>query len=81
MDKLKEVAEGLSEMELPLLNARNLAMAARMMASADEMPKDAGAALDAVADMLFEKLIVLAEERDRLWKLACKATEGARGAN
>ena len=26
-------------------------MAARMMASADAMPKDAGAALDAVADL------------------------------
>ena len=35
---------GLSEMEIPFYEVRNLAMAARMMASADAMPKDAGAA-------------------------------------
>jgi hypothetical protein len=76
MDKLNKIEDGLSEMETPLLEARNLAMAARMMAAADEMPKDAGAALDTVADLLFEKLIVLAEERDRLWQLARNVTSG-----
>jgi hypothetical protein len=49
--KINEVADGLSEMEIPFYEVRNLAMAARMMASADAMPKDAGAALDAVADL------------------------------
>jgi len=68
-DRFKEVADRLSRMETPLLEARNLAMAVRMMAAADELPKDAGAALDAVADLLFEKLIVLVEERERLCSL------------
>lgn len=45
MDKLKEIHDRLSDQE-PMLQARNLAMAARMMGSADEMPKDAGAALE-----------------------------------
>ncbi len=50
--------------------ARNLAMAARMMASADEMPKDAGAALDAVADLIFMKLVEIIDERERILELA-----------
>ena len=76
-DQFKEVADGLIGMETPLLEARNLAMAVRMMAAADELPKDAGLALDAVADLIFDKLIDLCEERSRLWKLARKASEGA----
>jgi hypothetical protein len=76
-DQFKEVADGLSRMETPLLEARNLAMAVRMMAAAEELPKDAGLALDAVADLIFDKLIDLCEERARLWKLARKASEGA----
>jgi len=40
------------------------------MASANELPKDAGAALVAVADIIFGKLIDLSEDRTRLWKLA-----------
>jgi hypothetical protein len=76
-EKIKEVAHGLFEMESPLLEVRNLAMAARMMASAAEMPKDAGAALDAVADLIFEKMIVLIGERERLCKLASAAAKAA----
>ena len=45
-----------SALEEPIHQARNLAMAAGMMGSASEMPKDAGAALDAVADLIFIKL-------------------------
>jgi len=67
---LIDLASGLSEMETPLLEARNLALAVRMMASANELPKDAGAALVAVADIIFGKLIDLSEDRTRLWKLA-----------
>jgi hypothetical protein len=77
MDNLRQIQNGLSEMETPLLEARNLAMAVRMMAAAAELPKNAGLALDTVADLMFDKLIDLSEERTRLWKLACKATEGA----
>jgi len=63
--------------ETPLLEARSLAMAVRMMAAAHELPKDAGSALDTVADLIFDKLIGLSEVRTRPRKLACKATEGA----
>jgi hypothetical protein len=68
-----EVEDGLFEMESPVLEVRNLAMAARMMGSADSMPKEPGAALDALADTMVTKLDALSEERGRLWKLARKA--------
>jgi hypothetical protein len=70
MDKLKEIHDRLSDLEGPLLQARSLAMAARMMGSADEMPKDAGAALDAVADLIFMKLVEIMDERERILELA-----------
>ena len=66
MDKLKEI----QNREEPLYEARNLAMAARMMASADEMPKHAGAALDAVADVIFMKLVEIMDEREWILELA-----------
>jgi hypothetical protein len=75
MDNLTKIAEGLSEMETPLLQVRSLAMAVRMMAAAPELSKDAGTALDAVADLMFERLIELCEDRIRLWKLAREATK------
>lgn len=70
---LKEVHDGLSELESPILRLRNLAYAARMLASSDEMPKEPGAALDSVADTLVEELQALSEERERLWQLCCEA--------
>jgi hypothetical protein len=75
MERLKEIRAGLSEMEAPLLEARNLAMAVRMMAGSGDLPKDAGIALEVVADLIFEKLIGACDERTRLWKLACKIAE------
>lgn len=75
--KINEVSDGLSEMETPFYEVRNLAMAARMMAAAAELPKDAGAALDAVADLIFEKMIILIGERERLCKLARAADRAA----
>lgn len=75
MDNLRKIADGLSDMETPLLETRSLAMAVRMMAAASELPKDAGAALDAVADIIFDKLNDLSEERGRLWKLARQMEE------
>jgi hypothetical protein len=77
MDNLGKIADGLSEMETPLLQARSLAMAVRMMAATHELPKDAGAALDAVADLMFERLISLCEERERLWRLVVKTPGSA----
>jgi acetate kinase len=76
-DKINEVADGLSEMESGFYQVRNLAKAARMMASADEMPKDAGAALDAVTDLICEKIAALMAERERLCKLAFAVVKAA----
>ena len=72
---MEEIRAGLSEMETPLLEARNLAMAVRMMAGSGDLPKDAGTALEVVADLIFEKLIGACDERARLWKLAGKTAE------
>jgi hypothetical protein len=40
---------------------------------ASELPKNSREALDAVADVRFERLIGLCEDRARLWKLAHRA--------
>jgi hypothetical protein len=60
---------------LHCFEARNLAMAVRMMAGSGDLPKDAGTALEVVADLIFEKLIGACDERTRLWKLAGKIAE------
>jgi hypothetical protein len=73
MGNLEKVADGLAEMEPPLLEVRSLAMAVRMMAAASELPANSREALDAVADIMFDRLIGLCEDRSRLWKLAHKA--------
>jgi hypothetical protein len=77
MMSIAEVEDGLGEMESPLLEVRNLALAARIMASGDEMPKDAGLALKALANLIFKKMVVLVKERERLWRLASDAAKPA----
>lgn len=73
MENLAKIAEGLSEIETPLLEGRRLAMAVRLMAGSSDLPKDAGLAFDTVADLLFDKLITLIEQRTRLYKLTRNA--------
>jgi hypothetical protein len=75
MGNLEKITDGLSGMELPLLEVRSLAMAVRMMAGANELPKNARDALDAIADTIFGKLIDLCEDRTRLWRLAREASK------
>ena len=75
--RVKEIESEISELESPVLEARNLALAARMLGSSDDMPKDPGAALDSVADMLVEKLEALQETRERIWQLALAASRDA----
>jgi hypothetical protein len=75
--KVEEIASEICELDSAVLGARNLAVAARMLGSSDDMPKGAGAALDSVADMLVEKLEALEETRGRIWKLARAATDAA----
>jgi len=77
LQRLKEIESGICDLETPVLDARNLAMAARMLGSSDDMPKNPGAALDSVADMLVEKLEALAEKREGVWQLARAATGAA----
>jgi hypothetical protein len=74
---VKEIASEISELESPVLDARNLAVAARMLGSSDDMPERQGLALDSVADMLVEKLEALEKTRERVWRLALAATDAA----
>jgi hypothetical protein len=76
-EKVEEIASEISELESPVLAARNLAMAARMLGSSDDMPKDPEAALDSVADMLVEKLEALEKTRERLWRQALAVIDAA----
>jgi len=69
-DKAQEVSHGLSEFETPFLQVRHLALAARMMGSSDDMPREPGLALDAVADKIVDMMDELSEERERLWRLS-----------
>jgi hypothetical protein len=45
--------------------------------SAEDMPKEPGAALDALADLIVGKMDDLIEERERLWRLAHESNQGA----
>jgi hypothetical protein len=60
MDKPRKFMIG-SALEEPMHQARNLAMAARMIGSASEMPKDA------VADLIFMKLVEIMDEKVRIF--------------
>jgi hypothetical protein len=50
-----------------------LLSSACMMGSADDMPKEAGAALDVLADKIVTIMDELLKERERLWRLAREA--------
>jgi hypothetical protein len=67
---LTEVADGLNELEAPLLRIRGLIYAARMMASSAEITEDATEALDALALTTLDDIEAVVEERTRLWHLA-----------
>jgi hypothetical protein len=73
--RVEEIASKIDELESPVLDARNLALAARMLGSSDDMPRGPGAALDSVADMLVKKLEALDETRLRVGQLAAATAE------
>jgi len=75
--RVEEIASEICELETPVLDARNVAVAARMLGTSGDMPKGPGAALDSVADMLVEKLEALEKTRERVWQLALAATKAA----
>jgi hypothetical protein len=70
-----QVAHELFELEDDFHVVRNLGYAALMLASADEMPAEPGAALHAIAELIVEKMDWLLAERERLCHLA--QSEGA----
>jgi hypothetical protein len=74
-EKVKEVSDGLFDLESAFLEVRNLAYAVRMLGSSDEMPKEPGAALDALADQIVNKMTAIIGERTRLYRLASDAAE------
>jgi hypothetical protein len=57
-------------MESGMREAGNLALALRMLGSSDAISKDAGGAIDTLADILFEKLFTLEAERERICQMA-----------
>jgi hypothetical protein len=67
---LAEVAHELFEIEEKFLTARNLAYAARMLASSDDMDGESGGDLDALATTLVDLLDELADDRTRMCDLA-----------
>jgi hypothetical protein len=75
--RMEEIASEIFELESPVLDARNLAMAARMLGSSSDMPRDPGGALDSVADMLVQKLEAIEETRRRVWRQALAAKDAA----
>jgi hypothetical protein len=72
---LTEVADGLCDLEAPLLRIRGLIYATRMMASSVEITKEATDALDAIALTTLDEIEAVVEERTRLWLLS-KGQEG-----
>ena len=65
-----QVASELGELEEKFHKAHNLAYAVRLLATSDEMPREPGAALDALASTLVDLLNELTDDRDRIWHLA-----------
>jgi hypothetical protein len=72
---ITEVADGLCDLEAPLLGIRGLIYATRMMASSVELSKEATDALDAIALTTLDEIEAVVEERTRLWLLS-KGQEG-----
>jgi hypothetical protein len=69
-NRIQAICSGLSDLEEPLIEVKNLAYAARMLASSDEMRGPSGNALDTLASGLLDKIAELADERSRLYHLA-----------
>ena len=74
-----QVADGLSELEEPLLRVRNLVYAARMLAGSSEMDSGPSSALDTLADTALDEINEMLEERERLCSLARECQGGSHG--
>ncbi len=70
---LSEVANGLFELESPLLRIRDLLVGVTTMVASAEITKEARDAIDAVADTILNQVQEVLEERTRLCELAREA--------
>jgi hypothetical protein len=67
-EKIAEIAHEIAEMESPLHECRHIAMALRMMGSADDVPEDVGDPLSALAEILIASLRKLQDDRTEIWR-------------
>ena len=78
MDPIAKIKDELADLDEPLARVRcDLAYAVRMLASSDEMRKEPGAALDAMAETIVDELNELIERRGNIWHMASDASEAA----
>jgi hypothetical protein len=70
-----QVANGLAEMEHPLLRVRDLMHCLEMMAQAQD-EEETRMGLEAFAEMVAASVDTLSEERTRLWILAREIEKG-----
>ncbi|SHN83532.1 hypothetical protein [Bradyrhizobium erythrophlei] len=76
-ETLVEVGHELFELEEPLRRVRDLAHAVLMLATSDEMGKQPGAALHALANTILDELNDLIDRRDNIWRIAIDKREAA----
>jgi hypothetical protein len=68
--QIETLASHIAQLESPILEARNLVVAIRMMATSDDIETDAGSAIEAVTDILSTILGNVHDERDDIWRMA-----------
>ena len=78
-ESIAKIKDELADLDEPLARVRDLAYAVRMLASSDEMRKEPGAALDAMAETIVDELNELIERRENIWHMAIDASEAAGG--
>jgi hypothetical protein len=76
-EKIEKIASSLFDLESPVLQARNLAMAIFMMASGDEMRGEQGDALATVAKSAVEILEGIEAARQKTLRLALSERDHA----
>jgi hypothetical protein len=68
--QIETLAHHIFELEAPINQARSLIVAIRLMASSDDIETEAGAAIDAVVDILGDIIGNVHDARDDIWHMA-----------
>jgi predicted unusual protein kinase regulating ubiquinone biosynthesis (AarF/ABC1/UbiB family) len=68
--QIETLAHHIFELDAPILQARNLVVAIRMMATSDDIETEAGAAIEAVTEILSEIIGNVHDARDDIWQMA-----------